>query len=264
MTGDVGLASATPSVVDRPGAQPSWRPAAVFFDFVGTLINDRSLRANHLQQLRFVADSIAADATDQELRAAYRRGMAESYGVVCVLPAYQHRTLFAGAFTAMAGALGGHIDESVAQVAVDRQYRATIEHATARPDAIGTLGVLRQASVHVQIVSNIDDEQLHPLIHRLGLDDVIDAATSSEEARSCKPDPGIYRVALAKVGCRPADALFVGDSLHHDVEGPSAVGMRTAWLAQDGAHPGPGEARPDFIVHQLAEVTGLVDVGAGR
>ena len=254
----------TTSLADRPGTPASWRPVAVFFDFAGTLFDDRALRDAHLQQLRFVADSIGADAPDRELRAAYRRGMAESYGVVGVLPAYRHRTLFATAFTGMARALGGEIDEVTAQEAVDRQYRATIEHAVARPDALGTLADLRQASVHVQIVSNIDDEQLHPLIDRLGLEEVIDGATSSEGALSCKPDPGIYRVALAKAGCRPADVLFVGDSLRHDVEGPSAVGMRTAWLADEGARPGPGDARPDFVVHHLAEVTDLLGVAVGR
>jgi HAD superfamily hydrolase (TIGR01509 family) len=265
MRGDARQPEASTTVVaDRPDTRSSVRPAAVFFDFAGTLFSDRALRDTHLEQLRFVAATIGVGATDQQLRAAYRRGMAEGYGAVGATPAYRHRTLFAAAFTAMARDLGGDIDESIAQEAVDRQYRATVEHAALRPDALDTLGALRRASVHVQIVSNIDDEQLHPLIDRLGLGDVINAATSSDEALSCKPDPGIYRVALAKASCRPADVLFVGDSLRHDVEGPAALGMRTAWLVDDGAHSDPGDARPDFVVHHLAEVADLVGVEVGR
>ena len=67
-------------MTDRPGAPSSWRPTAVFFDLAGTLFSDRALRDAHLDQLRFVAATIGVDATGQRLRAAYRRGMAESYG----------------------------------------------------------------------------------------------------------------------------------------------------------------------------------------
>jgi len=139
-----------------------------------------------------------------------------------------------------------------------------VEHATLRPDARDTLGALRQASVHVQIVSNIDDDQVHPLIDRLGLNHVVDAVTSSDEALSCKPDPGIYQVALDKADCCPTDVLFVGDSLRHDVEGPAAMGMRTAWMVEDGDHSGPGNIRPDFVVRRLAEVTYVVGLEVGR
>jgi len=61
----------------------------------------------------------------------------------------------------------------------------------------------------------------------------------------------------------PERALFVGDSIGHDVSGPAALGMRTAWLApRPGADPGDG--RPDAVIHNLAEVLDLVAVRAGR
>jgi len=239
---------------------------AVFFDFAGTLFDDRELRDVHLQQLRFVAAAAGAGAEaidDTALRAAYRTGMGVAYRTVAMQPAYLHRTLFAAAFTAMAEALGGRIDDATAQHAVDRQYRATIEAAVLRPDCLDTLGALRAAGIHVQIVSNIDDEQLRPMIERLGLSAAIDAATSSESARSCKPDPVIYQLALSKAGVEPARSLFVGDSVGHDVTGPAALGMRTAWLApRPGADP--GEARPGAVIHNLGEVLDLLAVGAGR
>lgn len=236
--------------------------AAVLFDFAGTLFDDRALRDVHLRQLRFVASAAGVQATDDELRAAYRRGMGVAYRSVAARRRYLHRTLFAAAFAAMAGELGGAVDEAVAQEAVDRQYRATIEEATLRPGCLETLDALRRASIHVQVVSNIDDEQLDPMLERLGLLGVIDAATSSEQAGSCKPDAAIYRQALATACAAPGDALFVGDSLDHDVVGPGAIGMRTAWLAPVGADP--GAARPDHVIHELVDVLALVGVGVGR
>jgi len=240
--------------------------AAVLFDFAGTLFDDRALRDVHLQQLRFVAAAAGAepdDIGDAALRTAYRTGMGIAYRTVATQPAYLHRTLFATAFTAMAEALGGHIDDHTAQQAVDRQYRATIDEAVLRPDCLETLAALGAAGVHVQIVSNIDDEQLLPMIDRLGLHRVIDGAVSSESARSCKPDPAIYSVALAKAGVEPRHALFVGDSLGHDVTGPAALGIRTAWLAP-ATSADPGDARPDAVIHALADVLDLVSVGASR
>ncbi len=90
-----------------------------------------------------------------------------------------------------------------------------------RPDCLETLAALRRSSIHVQIVSNIDDEQFEPMLERLDLFRVIDAWTSSEQADSCKPDPAIYRLAITKAGVEPEQALFVGDSIRHDVEGPA-------------------------------------------
>jgi putative hydrolase of the HAD superfamily len=236
---------------------------AVLFDFAGTLFDDRALRDVHLRQLQFVARAAGIEANDQELRSAYRQGMEVAYRAEAVQAFYSLRTLFGAAFAATAVALGGTIDEATADEAVDRQYRATMEEAVLRPDCLQTLATLQRSSIHVQIVSNIDDEQFEPMLERFDLFRVIDAWTSSEQAASCKPDPGIYRLAVAKAGVLAEQALFVGDSIRHDVEGPAELGLRTAWLAPgDGADP--GSARPDAVITALAEVLDLAGVGVVR
>jgi putative hydrolase of the HAD superfamily len=241
------------------------RLRAVLFDFAGTLFSDRALRDVHLDQLRFVATEAGADAAldAATLRAAYRRGMGVSGRALMGRSSYSHRALFGGAFRAMAEDLGGSIDHATAQEAVDRQYRATVDHAVLRPDAIATLSALRDRGMHTQIVSNIDDEQLQPMVRRMGLDAVLDAWTSSDEAGSCKPDPGIYRYALAKAGCAPVEALFVGDSIGHDIAGPATIGMTTAWLTAD-AKPGHDAHTPDHEIASLSEVVAIVDEVNGR
>ena len=117
---------------------------------------------------------------------------------------------------------GNWITEQV-RYAVDRQYEATIEAAELRADCLDSFRGLREHGLHVQIVSNIDEEQLEALVRRLGLNSAIDACTSSESARSCKPDPGIYECTLEKARCTAAQVLFVGDSPAHDVSGPQAM-----------------------------------------
>jgi HAD superfamily hydrolase (TIGR01509 family) len=232
---------------------------AVFFDFAGTLFSDRALRNVHLDQLRFVASAIGAEGlTDAELRAAYRQGMGVAFRTVAAVPCYLHRDLFSAAFVHMARAFGGELSAAQAREAVDRQHLATAVNAVLRPGCFETMAALRAQGLHVGIVSNIDEALLSDMVERLELSAAIDAWTSSEEAGSCKPDPGIYHHAMAKAGCGPTAALFVGDSVSHDIEGPAALGMRTAWLVAD-AKPGRSEAHPDFVIETLSEVVKIVN-----
>jgi 2-haloalkanoic acid dehalogenase type II len=233
-------------------------PQAVFFDFAGTLFSSRSLRDAHLAQLRAVGDAVGVSATDDELRAAYRAGMSVAYRSVAVRPYYLHRELFGDAFAATARALGGELGPDQVTHLVDRQYQATIAAAELRPDCLTTLRALRSRGRYVQIVSNIDDEQIEGLVAQFGLAAEIDGWTSSEGARSCKPDPRIYECALAASGCAAADVLFVGDSPEHDVVGPRAQGMSTALLVADARAGAPDDA-PDFVIERLGQVVDIVE-----
>jgi putative hydrolase of the HAD superfamily len=229
------------------------RYEAVFFDFAGTLFSDRDLRDVHLAQLRFVGEVIGVSVPDSELRAAYRTGMGVAYRAIASAPSYLHSDLFRTAFVAMAEQLGGSLGEAASHEALQRQYAATIDGARLRPDCLETFARLRSGGLHVQIVSNIDDELMHPLAERLGVSGAVDALTSSQEAGSCKPDPAIYRYALGKAGTSAERVLFVGDSTVHDVEGPAAAGMRTAWLVADGKGSAPSSA-PDYVIETLGQV----------
>ncbi|MGO9857093.1 MAG: HAD family hydrolase [Acidimicrobiales bacterium] len=231
---------------------------AVFFDFADTLFSSRMLRDVHLRQLRFVGDTIGVTASDDELRANYRKALAVAYRSVASRPYYLHRELFGQAFLAMARTFGRDLDHEQIGHAVDRQYQATVEAAELRADCLDSLCSLRELGLHVQIVSNIDEEQLKALVRRLGLGSAIDACTSSESARSCKPDPGIYGCALEKAYCTAQQVLFVGDSPAHDVSGPQAMGMLTALLVAD-AKPGIEDCSPDFVIERLGQVVEIIE-----
>jgi putative hydrolase of the HAD superfamily len=249
------------SVAGQTGGWSGREPIhAVFLDFADTLFSSRMLRDMHLRQLRYVGDTIGVTASDDELRASYREGLGVAYRSVASRPFYLHRELFGRAFLAMARTFGRELDHEQVACAVDRQYEATIEGAELRADCLDTLRGLRERGLHVQIVSNIDEEQLIELVRRLGLESAIDACTSSESARSCKPDPGIYECALEKAGCTAAQVLFVGDSPAHDVTGPQLMGMMTALLVAD-PRPGAEDCSPEFVIECLGQVTEIVEQG---
>ena len=141
---------------------------------------------------------------------------------------------FSAIVRAMAAEVGNPIDDTVVREAVDRQYRATIEHAALRDDAVATLTGLRDRGLHTQIVSNIDDEQLQPMVRRMGLDTVLDAWTSSDEAGSCKPDPAIYRLAFAEIHADERAETCAG-FLERAIAFYARVGVRVERVITDNA-----------------------------
>jgi 4-nitrophenyl phosphatase len=70
-----------------------------------------------------------------------------------------------------------------------------------------------------------------------------------------KPHRPIFEMALERLGCRPAEAAMVGDSLVTDVAGGRAAGMFTVWL--DAAGDGDGEGRAHLTVRSLDELRDL-------
>src|SRR5699024_11236608 len=56
---------------------------------------------------------------------------------------------------------------------------------------------------------------------------------------------------LHELSLRPAEAVFVGDSLTDDVQGPQDVGMRACWLNRKGIVP--EGVKPDFQIHSLEQ-----------
>ena len=71
-----------------------------------------------------------------------------------------------------------------------------------------------------------------------------------------KPEPPLFRIALARLGLRPPEAAMVGDSVTSDVAGGHAVGMRTVLYAPDGAPPDAA----DVVVRSFAELARLAGV----
>ncbi|MGW8531657.1 MULTISPECIES: haloacid dehalogenase type II [Nocardiopsidaceae] len=63
---------------------------------------------------------------------------------------------------------------------------------------------------------------------------------SAEEARSYKPRPDVYRLAIANAGCAPERLLMVAAHAW-DLRGAQAVGMRTAYVERPVGDP-PGAA----------------------
>jgi HAD superfamily hydrolase (TIGR01549 family) len=102
----------------------------------------------------------------------------------------------------------------------------------ALPGAAPALGELRARGLRVVVVSNWDCS-LPEVLAGIGLSKAVDAVVTSAVVGAAKPDPRIFRAALAAAGCDAGQALHVGDSLELDVAGARAVGIRALLIGRD-------------------------------
>ncbi len=80
------------------------------------------------------------------------------------------------------------------------------------------------AGIRLGVVSN-SEGQLVSLFERLGLSRHFEHVVDSALERVRKPDPEIFRRALARFAERPERALYAGDIPRVDVDGARAAGM---------------------------------------
>jgi len=96
------------------------------------------------------------------------------------------------------------------------------------------LDALRRAGLRLAVVSNWSPA-LGEVLDGLGLARRFDAVVSSGREQIEKPAPGIFTIALERLGVPAAAALHVGDDRGKDVEGARAAGLRAALLDRSGA-----------------------------
>ena len=126
---------------------------------------------------------------------------------------------------------------------------------TAFTEARDVLSELRRRRVLVAVCSNWDWD-LDRALDATGLADLIDHQVTSARAGARKPHPHIYDRTLAGCGVRAADALFVGDSLTCDVQGPLSVGISAVHVWRSPATPPP--LPPG--AHRVADLRELLDL----
>jgi putative hydrolase of the HAD superfamily len=140
---------------------------------------------------------------------------------------------------------------------------ARSHHFEMYDDVPVALAELTAAGVKVGLISNshrpLDEFQAH-----FELRHFISAAVSSVDHGYMKPHPSIFLYALAQLDVAPKDAVMVGDSLRHDIEGALNVGMRAVWLHRgDNAAPTYAAIRDVQVpvIRSLAELPGLLSSG---
>lgn len=119
--------------------------------------------------------------------------------------------------------------------------------------------VVRRLSAHHMVaIGSVTDTK--PLLQDLSRNRIsISWVFTSESIQVYKPRPEFYNRILASLGIAPGEALFVGDSLREDIEGPQRAGMRACWINRKNGNA--GQICPDFEIADLRELFHILGVG---
>ncbi|HYW06842.1 MAG TPA: HAD family hydrolase [Longimicrobium sp.] len=101
------------------------------------------------------------------------------------------------------------------------------------PHARELLERFRADGLMLVIATSASKEDMGELLKKIGVEDLIDEKTSSADAENSKPDPDIIQAALAKAGCRPSEAIMLGDT-PYDVSAAKKANVRTVALRCGG------------------------------
>lgn len=232
---------------------------AVLFDFGGTLFDYADLAGAQLESLEAFGRELGLSSTGAELARAHRSATASAFRDYLPRPYYLHRDFFADAIRGTTRNVGLEIDDTQLERWFAIQHERRARDFRLRPGVLETLRELRARGLHLGIVSNIDEDDLHHLIDLGGLRSHFDSLLSSEAAGSCKPDQGIFKVALDRAGCLPDEALFVGDSIAADVAGANQAGLRSVllWHRDDKRPPADGP-QPAHVIRGIPDLLALL------
>lgn len=105
------------------------------------------------------------------------------------------------------------------------------------------------------VVSNAMSDAPMYAIKKFGLGRYLDAVVISRDLGIRKPNPEIFKFTLKELGIESNEAIHVGDSLEHDVQGARDAGMKTAWIKRDNEEV---DTKPDYTIHSVRDLTSFL------
>ena len=153
---------------------------------------------------------------------------------------------------------GLEVDREVLYRIADLEQRCWDRAIRLAPYALETLEELRARGIKTAVVSNaaFPPEFMHRQARSSGIAALVDAVVFSSEVGRRKPAPELYQAGLDRVGIAAKDAVFVGDRLREDYEGPMRLGMRAVLCTALAREP-VGDQVP--TINSLRELGGFLD-----
>ena len=102
------------------------------------------------------------------------------------------------------------------------------------------------------------DTRVFNVLRGLGIVDLFDTVTISSLAKSVKPSPRIFHLAMEKHAVDPHEAMHIGDSIKDDVEGARAAGMIGVWLDRQSKGSAGSSSYVGHRIESLAELPKLI------
>ena len=132
---------------------------------------------------------------------------------------------------------------------------AACHHFSLYDDVLDVLRQLHASGLKIGLISNTQ-RCLMSFQRHFDLQGLFAVTISSSDHGYMKPHPSIFQAALREAGTSAQEALMVGDSLAHDVEGARRLGMRAVLLSRSGQSAGCPADVP--VIRTLRELPDLL------
>lgn len=127
------------------------------------------------------------------------------------------------------------------------------------PGAIETVEKLNQLGVELVLVTNGSSIAQRKKIERFSLEPLFEHILIEGEQGVGKPEEGIYRIALQKIGFRPDETWMIGDNIIWDVLAPQKLGINGIWIDNKDDKPATISGdRPFLSISTLKEIMDFV------
>ena len=125
------------------------------------------------------------------------------------------------------------------------------------------LAALGKAGIKKALVTSRMRSSTFRALEKFGITDLFDAILTASDTDKFKPDPEPIFMILDMVGCKPGEAILIGDT-SHDIEAGRAAGVFTVLANWSVALP-PGEARrnapaPDAAINKLQDILKILNL----
>ena len=212
---------------------------AVLYDFDGTLLDSNELIA---ESWRHTVKSLAGrEISDDEIRSSLGEMLADSM-----------RRL---------------VPEADPDTARDfyREYQREIflDRISLFDGTKETLNALKEAGYKNALATSRLKTSTFRALDWFGITDCFDTILTANDTDKFKPDPTPIFMVLDTLGCRPEEAIFIGDTVH-DIEAGAAAGVFTLLVDWSFALP-PGPVRdnapaPDGVLKRMQDIPELLGV----
>ena len=150
------------------------------------------------------------------------------------------------------GGSGPHVEQAARDIYAEW---AACHHFSLYEDAPAVLRQIHAMGMKIGLISNTQ-RCLTSFQKHFDLEGLFTVTISSSAHGYMKPHPSIFEAALRQVGTGPAEAVMVGDSLAHDIEGARRLGMRGILVSRAGPVTG---CPPDVpVIRTLRELPPLL------
>jgi len=123
--------------------------------------------------------------------------------------------------------------------------------------ALETLQLLRERGHKLALLTNGSAAFQRRKLARYTLEPLFELVLIEGELGYGKPDPRVFRAALAHFAIEPHQALMVGDNLDADIAGARQVGIAGVWHDAHGTGlPALSHVVPERVIQRLSELIG--------